>query len=169
METRLGNHIEGCCVGLEQRMTKVEQRADECLISLEMACTESETGRAAIEKQFDGLKLEVHRINHFLEKESMVNHQDKQGILGTTESGRKLGSTSGNPCIHAQGTPNAGPHGANGFLDVGRPHQFGGSVDSARASQGHLLKLQFLVFGGGDPQLWRSRCENYFEMYAVEQ
>jgi hypothetical protein len=39
--------------------------------------------------------------------------------------------------------------------------------DAVRASQGRLPKLQFSVFNGDDPQLWRSRCENYFEMYGV--
>jgi hypothetical protein len=40
--------------------------------------------------------------------------------------------------------------------------------DSLRASQGRLPKLNFLVFLGEDLQLWRSRCESYFEMYAME-
>jgi hypothetical protein len=36
-------------------------------------------------------------------------------------------------------------------------------------SQGKLPKLNFPVFSGEDPQLWRSRCENYFDMYSTEQ
>jgi hypothetical protein len=31
-----------------------------------------------------------------------------------------------------------------------------------------LPKLHFPVFNGDEPQLWRSRCENYFAMYGVE-
>jgi hypothetical protein len=42
------------------------------------------------------------------------------------------------------------------------------SVDSMRASQGQFLNIQFPVFNGEDPQLWKSRCESYFEMYEVE-
>jgi hypothetical protein len=42
------------------------------------------------------------------------------------------------------------------------------SGDSMRDSQGHLPKLNFPVFSGENLQLWRFRCENYFEMYAVE-
>jgi hypothetical protein len=38
-----------------------------------------------------------------------------------------------------------------------------------RASQRRLLKLNFLVFSGTDPQLWKSWCESYFEMYGAEQ
>jgi hypothetical protein len=37
-----------------------------------------------------------------------------------------------------------------------------------RSSQGRLPKIQFPVFNGEDPQLWKSRCESYFEMYGVE-
>jgi hypothetical protein len=31
-----------------------------------------------------------------------------------------------------------------------------------------LPKILFPMFVREDPQLWRSRCENYFEMYDVE-
>jgi hypothetical protein len=37
-----------------------------------------------------------------------------------------------------------------------------------RASQGRLPKIQFPVFNGEDPQLWKSRCESYIKMYRVE-
>lgn len=38
-------------------------------------------GHVEMEKQFDGLKLEVHRINRFVEHENLVNPQSKPGIL----------------------------------------------------------------------------------------
>jgi hypothetical protein len=41
-------------------------------------------------------------------------------------------------------------------------------MESLGFSQGCLLKIQFPVFNGEDLQLWRSRCESYFEMYGVE-
>jgi hypothetical protein len=41
--------------------------------------------------------------------------------------------------------------------------------ESMHASQGRLPKIHFPVFSGEDPQFWRSRCENYFDMYGVEQ
>jgi hypothetical protein len=50
-----------------------------------MAQTEAETGRVEMEKQFDGLKLEVHRINRFLEHENLVNPQSKMGIFSSAE------------------------------------------------------------------------------------
>jgi hypothetical protein len=37
------------------------------------------------EKQFDRLKLEVHHINRFLEREKPVNTHGKPGILSNTE------------------------------------------------------------------------------------
>jgi hypothetical protein len=42
-------------------------------------------------------------------------------------------------------------------------------MDFVRAGQGRLPKLQFSVFNGDEPQLWHSKCENYFDMYGVEQ
>jgi hypothetical protein len=44
-----------------------------------------------------------------------------------------------------------------------------GSGDFMRAQQGRLPKLNFLVFSGTDPQLWKFGCESYFEMYGVEK
>jgi hypothetical protein len=35
-------------------------------------------------------------------------------------------------------------------------------------SQGKLPKINFPVFNGDNPQLWHSRCQNYFDMYGVE-
>jgi hypothetical protein len=31
-----------------------------------------------------------------------------------------------------------------------------------------FTEAEFPVFAGEDPQLWKSHCENYFEMYQVE-
>jgi hypothetical protein len=33
---------------------------------------------------------------------------------------------------------------------------------------GKLLKMNFPKFEGENPSLWKSRCENYFEMYLVD-
>jgi hypothetical protein len=37
-----------------------------------------------------------------------------------------------------------------------------------RFSHGKLPKINFPVFTGEDPQLWRTRCVDYFDMYGVE-
>jgi hypothetical protein len=42
-------------------------------------------------------------------------------------------------------------------------------MDSGRGGQGRLPKLNFSMFSSEDPQIWKSRCEKYFRMYAVKQ
>jgi hypothetical protein len=59
-------------------------------------------GQADLEKQFEGLKLEVNCLNHFMERENMVNPQWKPGFFTTIES------PSGN-LVH--GVEAAGPEG----------------------------------------------------------
>jgi hypothetical protein len=49
-----------------------------------------------------------------------------------------------------------------------RPTQFGARFESGHGGQGRLPKLQFTKFTGEDPQLWKSCCENYFNMYGVK-
>jgi hypothetical protein len=33
---------------------------------------------------------------------------------------------------------------------------------------GKLPKMNFLKFESENPSLWQSRCENYFDMYAID-
>jgi hypothetical protein len=86
METWVGNRIEGRCTDLEQHAAEMEQHVKECLISQEMARSKSKQGHAHPEKQFDRLKLEVHRMNHLLERETLANPHDKSGIITGSES-----------------------------------------------------------------------------------
>jgi hypothetical protein len=65
--------IEGRCGGLNCHVDDIEQKTEERLVSLEMARTEVEMGRADLEKQFDGLRLELGRLNRFMERESLAN------------------------------------------------------------------------------------------------
>jgi hypothetical protein len=61
------------------------------------------------------------------------------------------------------------PHrNAESSQDSGRGHQGQVSAESIRASQGKLPKIQFPSFNGKDPQLWKSHCDSYFEMYTME-
>jgi hypothetical protein len=41
-------------------------------------------------------------------------------------------------------------------------------ICSGRNGHGRLPKLDFPMFAGDDPQIWKSRCEKYFQMYEVE-
>jgi hypothetical protein len=86
MEERLGDRILGHSQGIECRMADSKQRVEERLISLEMARTESKSDCAKIEKQVEGLKLEVHRVGCFLERENLGDAQGRPGIFGTVES-----------------------------------------------------------------------------------
>jgi hypothetical protein len=181
MEVCLTETIEGRCGGLERRVINYEQRNEERIISLEMARSEAETDCINTDKRIDDLKLEVHCINRLLERETLDNNHTKPGIFGPKELAHgapHVGSTADGPKGHCSahmfwdyeiGSQSHNP--ANGTpyprfpsRDV-ESHSY---VDAVRASHGWLLKVNFPVFNGDDPQLWQSRCESYFEMYEVE-
>jgi hypothetical protein len=191
MEIHLSDRIKGWCSGIEHKLTEVEQRVEEWFISLEMVRTESKSRHMDMEKHVDSLKLEVHRLNRFLERETMANPQDKPSIFTTVESARpstshvaadgpdgcrvdnfprdcEFGSASTHTHVLDNGTLLAKSHVVDSALDHVRSHQFCDLVKSSRASQVQLPKLQFPVFNREDPQLWHSRCDNYFDMYGVE-
>jgi hypothetical protein len=100
-----------------------------------------------------------------------------QGIFGGSDLASAVHhqevDVTGNRSTTPSGVPNP-PQGM--FPQTSRAHVVencheGGSSsghDLGRSGQGRLPKLQYLVFMGEDPQLWRSRCENYFDMYGVE-
>jgi hypothetical protein len=104
MEERLSDKIDGRCGGLEQCLVDSEQRLvnsercnEERFISLEMAHSESETSRADVNKRFEGLKLEVHRINRLLEHENFENPQGKLRFFGSREPTQPVGAVVANP------------------------------------------------------------------------
>jgi hypothetical protein len=59
-----------------------------------MAQTESKMGHVEKKKRFDGLTLEVHHINSFLKRETMVNPHGTMGIFSSIESALVLPSSS---------------------------------------------------------------------------
>jgi hypothetical protein len=154
-------------------------------VSLEMYRTEAEAKRVEMEKQFSGLKLEVNHLNRFMEQEIMA-HSCRPGIfpnvdsVSTVQSPRDAedslncghGAESNVPDTHALvcGMSPTKPiaRGSECFVDSARTRLNGAFADSMRFNRGSLLKIQFLVFNGEDPQLWKSRYESYFEMYGVE-
>jgi hypothetical protein len=83
MEACFTDTIEGHCGGLECRVFEVEQKIEERLVSLKMVRTKVETWRADLEKQFDGLRLEVGRLNRFMESKSMAHPPEKHDISST--------------------------------------------------------------------------------------
>jgi hypothetical protein len=65
--------------------------------------------------------------------------------------------------IPDKGTPNFPPLRS----PFPKPHE---SMDARGGnSTGKLPKLNFPTFTGDNPRLWLSRCENYFDMYNVEE
>jgi hypothetical protein len=187
MEACLNDWIDGHCGGLEHRMEEVKQWTEECLVLLEMACMEMEMGHADLSKQFNSLKLEVNRLNRFIEWEMLAHQQGQLGIFTAVEHnsmeggigprmdprhcGPKFGSNFPHSQAPVQDTSHSRSHRA---VDVGGHSHGGGSRQSdssaelLKAQQVRLPKIQFPVFSGDDPQLWRLRCENYFDMYGVE-
>jgi hypothetical protein len=92
MDERLGEKIQGRCSGLEECVDEVEQKSEARFISLEMACAEAE--HVELDKQFVGLKMEVGRLNCFMERENLAHAQGKPGILSTNESAGACSSPS---------------------------------------------------------------------------
>jgi hypothetical protein len=136
-----------------------------------MARSEVEQGQAELRKQLDGLKLEVNRLNWFLERENMSNPQDKAGIFGAGDVGT---SSSAEGATRGQRGPDLPPH-AYGMHtsdpfrgEHSRPHQQNHHGEGDCMGYGCHPKLQFPISSSEDPQLWRSRCENYFDMYQLE-
>jgi hypothetical protein len=185
MESRLGDKIEGRCGGLERRVDEFEHCAEECLVSLEMAHMELEVGRTDLEKHVNGLALEVTRVNRFFEHEHVFNQQSKAGIIGSRDSSSSSGAAAAaagggqHPDVARREGPSQAPHGTSHHHTIPDVSEIPpdsmhrrvlptASEDSGRSAQGRLSKLNFPVFFGEDPQLWKFRCENYFEMYEVE-
>jgi hypothetical protein len=184
--------IVGRNSGLQQRVVDVEQRSEERFILLEMTCTEANAEHVEMDKQMGSLKLKVGCIDRFLERESMANSHTKPGIINTIETApapppssnifdgpyghrvphhhrdRESGSVDTHPHIPVNGTNQTKTRVPEHSHELGHPASHSTDVDSMRVSQGRFPKIQFQVFSGEDPQLWRSRCENYFDMYGVE-
>jgi hypothetical protein len=179
MGAQLGEKIEGHCTSLEQQVSEVEQRLEERLTSLEMARSKSEQGHVALEKQFDGLRLEVGRMIHLLEHENLIHSQSKPRIFSAGELPTLPGSMGATVDRSKRSREEVSPNGmshhplpqSRGLEQLSESHHARG-VDSygdvVRASHAQLPKLNFPLFSGVETQLWKSRCENYFEMYGLE-
>jgi hypothetical protein len=86
MMQHLGEKVEGCCDRLDTRVDVVEQRFKERFIALEMARTEADVELVDQGKHVTDLKLEVTRLNRFMERENLTNLQGRSSILTTNES-----------------------------------------------------------------------------------
>jgi hypothetical protein len=121
-------------------------------------------------------------VNRFFERERMEDHQNQAGIFTNLDSADVEG-VGVRPQVGLVGEIHSeSRHGPFWYVQPQVSSQWGGGLlhesqgaqlavlsgDSMRDSQGRLPKLNFPVFSGENLQLWRFRCENYFEMYAVE-
>jgi hypothetical protein len=95
METRLGDCIKGHCSGIKRRAVETERRAKERFITLKMAHAEADQGRLVMKKQFNDLKLEVHRMNRLLDHGNMVNSQGTLGLIHSVETTSSAAATTG--------------------------------------------------------------------------
>jgi hypothetical protein len=192
MVQRLGEKVQGRCDDLETCVDAFEQRAEECFIVLEIVRTEADVERADLHKHFYDVKLEVARLNRFMEHETMANLQSKTGILTTNElvstrsplmnatdgserhrsdlhtRDREFGPGFTQTHIPANGTPypKSDFHGVEHDSAHSAPHP--PHFDLVRSSHGKLPKINFPVFTSEDPQLRCTRCVNYFDMNGVE-
>jgi hypothetical protein len=122
-------------------------------------------------KQFDGLRLEVHRIDRFMERETLENEQRGLRIFSGVD--RQQGEETADGCEAVVGgvLPQSHDMSDSGFPSHSSERRQGGashSSESLRTSQGRLPKINFSVFVSEDPQFWRLKCESYFDMYGVE-
>lgn len=180
MELRLGDRIEGRCLHLEQRFNAAEQKAEARFISHVMGQSEFELWRPEVERRVNSVKLEVSRLNKFMERESLEKAGSKPGIFFGSASARPpAGSSANGPIRHRdeqyfrdhEFAHVSGNGTNNGSLPrcASLPHDLSHAAMDVRSTHGRLPKMNFPVFDGENSRLWQSRCESYFDMYSVEK
>lgn len=193
MEGRLTDAMVGHCSELERRFADSEQKSEARFISLEMDQAQFEGWRPEVEKRLDNIALELHRANKFMERGSMATDLSKPGIIpsstsafGRTQIGnhfadgpdgnrfadnhrdRGFGRDSPQPHGPVKGKlPELQPHDLDTSEDVVRDTEGMGAREEHQGGWGNLPRLNFPSFDGDNPQLWKSLCENYFDMYEV--
>jgi hypothetical protein len=151
MEGRLGEWTDGRCSALEQHVFDIKQHSEEHFVSLEMFRTEAKAERAEMEKQFGGLKLEVGRLNHFMERENLEQHQAKPGIFSTDPTFPSSSSQAEDGAVLCQANPSHRDraYGSN----VPNPRAMGSGMNSSRlpllGSDSALDPYRARPFGSG--------------------
>jgi hypothetical protein len=194
MEARLTEATVGRCDVLEQRVAATEEKTEARLISLEMDQAQIESWHPAVEKRLDNISLELSRVNKFMERESFINDFAKPGILPNAKTmgerlpprcpnidgldghhfdncnqDRGFGPVFTQPRGLVKGTLyDSHPAPFNDDLDPWRGNEWDGGHEGGRSGQGNLPRVNFPQFNGDNPQLWKTRCENYFDMYDVD-
>lgn len=188
MEARLADTVTTRCVAaLEQRLEAAEQKTEARVVSLE-------TNHAEMERRLGNLVLEMNRATKFMERETMAHESSKPGLIPAMgsafghsaagihvadgpeghrvdfnhrerESGR-IPTPSHDP---VKGTCYGFPsHHMDAYNQSLLHHNFHGGCEGGRSGHGRLPHINFPQFDGTNPQLWKARCEDYFDMYDVE-
>jgi hypothetical protein len=166
-----------------------EVTANDCIYDTRVANLEEST--AAFDSSMTAVKLELSKLNSFLDRDVRAPGSSSPSILHIESASvcPPAGVTTDGPVGH---------HSANDHRDCGYGRVYAhthdpvkGTIptppsmsllvpfesmpaDSARFSPdsrvllGKLPKMKFPTFDGENPKLWQSHCENYFEMYMVE-
>ena len=183
---------------LNQRFIDLSMAEENCNVriqALEEAATEFDRSFTAwkpeIESSVSDIRLEISKLNKFFEHDARVNSASQPGILGTESdpSRQPAGSRADGPIGHRTDSHtrddesgSLGPqthHPVKGTLDPSFsvphiphdqfvPHSYNQSQGGFHP-RGHLPQMPFHKFDGTNPRLWRSRCQNYFDMYSVDR
>jgi hypothetical protein len=176
----------------EQRLKEVEVHKEERIDALETVATAFEVWKPSIEATMETAKTEVQKLSKHWERTVKDKSSADPGIFslltnvsspGSVLPPPSAGGQADGPNGHHSDLWNRGPgYGSVTYTQIPdkgtpnfpplrspfpKPHEY---VDTRGGnSTGKLPKLNFPTFTGDNPRLWLSRCENYFDMYNVEE
>jgi hypothetical protein len=196
MEARLTSTLSRRCEAIEQRIDASDQRfqaseqkAEARFISLEMDHAEIDNWKPAIEKRLGNLSLEMSRANKFMERESMAQDCFKPGLLPMDMSAFGRATAPHHSADEPNGNhmefrhrerefdripiPTHGPvkgmyYDTSQRIDPDSYPLSYAAMEGGRSGHGKLPHINFPQFDGDNPQLWKSHCEKYFDMYDVD-
>lgn len=149
--------------------------------------------RPEVEKRLDNIALEISWANKFMERGSMASDFAKPGLISSsmvaigrppagTHSVDRTDGTRFDDYHRERGSGRVPPqpHGPvkGKLLEFSHPDftvrdEFHRDVEGFGVPEGNhegwgnLPRVNFPCFDGDNPQLWKSLCENYFDMYEV--
>lgn len=185
-------HFTHRCDTIHQQVDVAALRGEERILALELLKTDIDIWKPDLTKKVDDLSLEMARVGKFLEREFRPTASDQPGNFGPYESAsvrpaaglhhadgpfgrrvefhhrdRESGPRGAPTHIPVKGTFSAHPSRLSGFMaEQYYPHE--SPRELQHPSMGRLPQLTFPRFDGAQPQLWKSKCEKYFEMYETE-
>jgi hypothetical protein len=172
------------------------QWCEERVASLKSITVSFEEWKPKVDSSLTYVKLELSKLNSFFDCDAKASSFPKPDVLpiGSTSASPSIGINSDGPnghcsntikwdcgygCVYTQthdpikGTLLHPPPPNSPSRSTSKPcsdpfaftHQSG---QGHKCCMGKLPKIKFSKFDGENPRLWKSRSENYFDMYAVE-